>query len=68
MSSSILENVTELRCICNDLEILKEVYDESYKIYDFRNSGKKGYVPNLELIKQLDRDFCEPRKKHRPLI
>ena len=68
MSSSILENVTELRCICNDLEILKEVYDESYKIYDFRNSGKKGYVPNLELIKQLDKDFCEPRKKHRPLI
>lgn len=68
MSSLMLENVTELRCICIELDILKEVYDEAYKIYDFRNSGKKDHVPNLELINQLNREFCEPRKKRRPLI
>ena len=39
MSNSQLEGVTELRCICNDLGILNEVYDEAYKIYDFRNSN-----------------------------
>ena len=68
MSNSQLEGVTELRCICNDLGILREVYDEAYKIYVFRNSGKKGYVADVELIKQLDRDFCEPRKKKRPIM
>ena len=68
MSSKQLDAVDELRCICNDLGILKEVYDEAYKIYDFRNSGKKDYVPDVGLIKQLNRDFCEPRKKRRPLI
>lgn len=68
MSNNQLEDVTELRCICNNLGILKEVYDEAYKIYDFRNSGKKNFVADIELIKQLDRDFCEPRKKHRPIM
>lgn len=65
MSSMELDAVTELRCICHDFGILKEVYEKAYKIYDFRNSGKKDFVPNVELIKQLNRDFCEPRKKHR---
>ena len=68
MSNSQLEGVTELRCICHDLGILSEVYDEAYKIYDFRNSGKKDYVEDVELIKRLDRQFCEPRKKKRPLM
>lgn len=68
MSSMELYGVTELRCICNTLGILKEVYDEAYKIYDFRNSGKNDFVPNVELIKQLNRDFCEPRKKSRPIL
>lgn len=68
MSNMQLEGVTELRCICNDLEILKEVYEEAYKIYDFRNSGKKNFVADIELIKRLDREFCEPRKKKRPIM
>ena len=65
MSSSKLEAVTELRCICHNLGILDEVYEEAYKIYDFRNSGKKGHVPDVQLIRQLDRTFCTPRKEHR---
>lgn len=47
MSSMQLDSVTELRCICNDLGILNKVYDEAYKIYDFRNSGKKDFVPDV---------------------
>lgn len=68
MSSYMLEGVTELRCICHDLGILKEVYAEAYKIYDFRNSGKRDFVPDLELINKLNIEFCEPRKKRRPII
>ena len=68
MSSKQLDAVDELRCICNDLGILKEVYDEAYKIYDFRNSGKKDYHPNVALIKKLDKEFCQPRKKKRPVF
>lgn len=68
MSSHNLDGVTELRCICNDLGILKEVYTEAYKIYDFRNSGKKDFFADVELIKKLNREFCEPRKKTRPVM
>ncbi|MFG6369465.1 MAG: hypothetical protein K1W16_13830 [Lachnospiraceae bacterium] len=68
MSNMELEGVTELCCICHDLGILKEVYDEAYKIYDFKNSGKRNFIADVELIKQLDRDFCEPRKKKRPIM
>lgn len=68
MSSLNLEGVTELRYICHDLGIIKEVYDEAYKIYDFRNSGKKDFEPDSELIKKLHREFCEPKKKKRPII
>lgn len=68
MSNKELDAVTELRCICHSLGILSEVYDEAYKIYDFRNSGKKNCVPDVELIKRLDREFCEPMKNKRPLI
>lgn len=67
-SSMQLDAVIELRCICHDLGILNEVYDEAYKIYDFRNSGKKDFIPDVELIKQLNRNFCEPRKKRRPVM
>lgn len=68
MSSNMLEAVTEVRCICHELGILKEVYEEAYKIYDFKNSGKKGFVSDVELIEKLNREFCEPRKKRRPIM
>lgn len=68
MSNMMLEAITELRCICNEFGIMKEVYKEAYKIYDFRNSGKKDFVADIELIKRLDIEFCEPRKKRRPIM
>ena len=68
MSSSDLDLVTEVRAIAKELGILPQVYEEAYKIYDFRNSGKKDFVADTELIEKLHREFCEPRKKRRPLF
>ena len=68
MSSSELDLVTEVRAIAMRFDILPQVYEEAYKIYDFRNSGKKDFVPDIELIKRLDREFCEPMKKCRPVF
>lgn len=68
MSSKMLDDVTELRCICSKLGIMKEVYEKAYKTYDFRNSGKKDFQPNIELIKKLNEEFCEPIKKKRPIF
>lgn len=68
MSSNELDLVTEVKTIAMRFNILPKVYEESYKIYDFRNSGKKDFVPDIELIKKLDREFCEPMKKRRPVF
>lgn len=68
MSSGELDLVSEVRNIAHTFGILKEVYEEAYEIYDFRNSGKKDYMPDVEYIKKMDREFCEPRKKRRLLF
>lgn len=68
MSSHQLEYVTEVRNIAKRLDILKDVYAEAYKIYDFRNSGKAGFEPDITLIEKLNREFCEPIKKKRLLF
>ena len=68
MSSGNLELVTEVKTIAMELGIWSEVYKKAIKIYDFRNSGKKDFVPNIELIKKLDKEFCEPKKKKRPIM
>lgn len=51
MSNYEVEHVTPLKYLANKLGITKQVYEEAYKIYDFRNSGKKNFKPNLEEIK-----------------
>ena len=43
-SSWLLEQVDVLKFLASRLGICREVYEEAYKIYDFRNSGKKGYT------------------------
>lgn len=68
MASSQLEFVTEVKTIAMRLEILPNVYEEAYKIYDFRNSGKKDFVPDIDLIKKLNKEFCEPLKRRRPFF
>lgn len=54
MSSFILESVHEIRVLANKLGITKDMYESAYKIYDFRNSGKKHYAPDLQLLEQLN--------------
>ena len=49
----ILDQVTPLKEMCQYLGIANEVYEEAYKIYDFRNSGKKDFVPDLERLKNI---------------
>ena len=68
MSSGALDLVTEVRAIAVRFNIVKEVYEEAYKIYDFRNSDKKDFVADTDLIWKLDREFCEPMKKKRPVF
>lgn len=51
MSSYILDRVIPLRDLTHKFGITNKVYTEAYKIYDFRNSGKKDYSPNLEDLK-----------------
>ena len=68
MSSGELDLVIEVRAIASKFGILSEVYEEAYKIYDFRNSGKGGFLVDTELIRKLDRKFCEPMKKKRPVF
>ena len=65
MSSNEIEEYDEVRRICYKLGILRKTYNEALKIYDFRESGSKDYKPNIELIKKLDKEFCEPYKKKR---
>ena len=68
MSSRQLDLITEVRSIAVIFGVLTEVYEEAYKIYDFRNSGKKDFVPDTKLIEKLHKEFCEPIKKHRPVF
>lgn len=52
MSSHLLDEVLVIKELAIKLEICKEVYDKAYQIYDFRNSGKKGYtLKNGKIVK-----------------
>jgi len=53
MSSYVLEHIEGIRNLALKLGITKEIYDMAYKIYDFRNSGKKDYKPNLNELSKL---------------
>ena len=44
MSDYILIGAETLKNLAIKLDICQEVYNEAYKIYDFRNSGKRGYT------------------------
>lgn len=44
MSSFILDEAIVIRDLAIKLGIWVDVYAKALKIYDFRNSGKKGYI------------------------
>ena len=54
MSSYVLQHTDALKNIATKLKIVKEVYNQAYKIYDFRNSGKKDFQPDINKIKELN--------------
>ena len=43
-SSWLLDQILAVRELAIELEICDEVYKRAYEIYDFRNSGKKGFT------------------------
>jgi hypothetical protein len=47
----MLEAADEIKTLTIKFGICNEVYNEAYKIYDFRNSGKKDFVPDFKLLK-----------------
>lgn len=53
MASHALTYATELKDFASKLGICEEMYDEAYKIYDFRKSGKKDYVLSEEQLDEL---------------
>lgn len=53
-SSWLLDQVIPLKDFATRLNICSQVYDEAYKIYDFRNSGRDGYVLKDGKIVKVD--------------
>ena len=52
MSSYCEDHSLVIKNLAIKLGICEEVYQEAYKIYDFRNSGKKGYtLKNGKIVK-----------------
>lgn len=53
MSNWVLDKAQEIKEWCIRLGICKEVYQEAYKIYNFRDSGKKDFVPDIKFLKSI---------------
>lgn len=49
-SSRYLDQIIPIKNLAINLGICKEVYEEAYKIYDFKNSGKKGWKPDYNKL------------------
>lgn len=52
MSSFMLDGVHHMCDLMRNLCIMDEVYNKAYEYYNFRNSGKKGFIPDMELLKK----------------
>ncbi len=63
MADYVLIYATELKDFASKLGICEEMYQEAYKIYDFRNSGKKGHVPSVEQLEELEVWYDTPTEK-----
>lgn len=58
----LLDKVLPLRDLAQKMGISKEVYEEAYRIYDFRNSGKSGYTLKDGKIVRQPEPESEPEK------
>lgn len=55
-SSWLLDQVEAVKDLAIELGICDEVYKRAYEIYDFRNSGKKGYTLKYGKIVKCNSD------------
>ncbi len=53
MSDFVLNYATELKDFASKLGICEEMYKEAYKIYNFKDSGKKSYTPSQKQLEEL---------------
>ena len=53
MSDFMLNYASELKDFSKKLGICNDMYQEAYKLYDFRKSGKKDYIPSKEVLERL---------------
>lgn len=60
MADYVLIYATELKGFASKLGICEEMYQEAYKIYDFRNSGKKEYKLSQEQLEELKEWYDVP--------
>lgn len=60
MADYVLIYAVELKNFASKLGISDEMYHEAYTIYDFRNSGKKDYMPSKEQLEELEKWFDVP--------
>lgn len=51
---------TEVKELAIKLGICEEVYQEAYKIYNFKESGKKEYKPSQEQLEELKNWYDTP--------
>ena len=58
MSSYLLNQASVIKALTIKFRIANEVYDEAYAIYDFRNSGKKDFTPDLSLLNISNKAIC----------
>ena len=58
MADYVLIEASYLKDFSSKLGICKEMYDEAYIIYNFKNSGKKDYIPTEEQLEEL-RKWCD---------
>ncbi len=60
MSDYVLIYAVELKEFASKLGICNEMYDEAYKIYDFRDSGRKSYTLSEEKLTELKNWYDTP--------
>ncbi|MBQ9659172.1 MAG: hypothetical protein IJV31_10510 [Clostridia bacterium] len=63
MADYVLIYAAELKDFASKLGICEEMYQEAFKIYDFRNSGKKKYSLSKEQLKELKNWYDTPTEE-----
>ena len=60
MADFVLNYATEVKELASKLGICEEMYQEAYKIYDFRRSGSRDYELSEEEINELKNWYDVP--------